>query len=276
MSGYAARLITFFSCIAVLALSGCASLGGPGGADDADRVNAAIATDDVHFLRSAIQAGTLTPGQKVSAPGYPDGAPMLAIAARAAALDVMRFLISAGADVNGRTPVGETPLMLASFFFDETGEATGQAFQRHEEAVKLLVSSGADLENLPYHYTPLAYAAYQGNERVVRFLIERGANVNSDARDGGTYVNTPLMMAAIQGHERIARSLLRAGADADVRVYGGHTAAEFAAKYNHKSLADLLLCAQREYGVASSGPHCRQLLGYDPRVRRNPTGRVSR
>src|SRR5690606_35117370 len=121
----------------------------------------------------------------------------------------------------------------------ETREATGQAFQRHEEAVKLLVSSGADLENLPYHYTPLAYAAYQGNERVVRYLIDRGARVNADARDGGTYVNTPLMMAAIQGHERIARSLLQAGADADVRVYGGHTAAEFAAKYNHKSLAAL-------------------------------------
>ena len=141
---------------------------------------------------------------------------------------------------------------------------------------QLLVSSGADLENLPYHYTPLAYAAYRGNERVVRFLIDRGARVNADARDGGTYVNTPLMMAAIQGHERIARSLLQAGADADVRVYGGHTAAEFAAKYNHKSLANLLLCAQREYGVASSGPHCRELLGYDPRDGRSASGRASR
>ena len=276
MAGYVARFVTFLSCLAVLVLSGCASVGGPGGADDADRVNGAIATDDVNFVRSAIQAGTLKPNQHVSTPGYPDGAPLLAIAARAASLEVMRFLISAGADINGRTPVGETPLMLASFFFDETREGTGQAFQRHEEAVKLLVSSGADLENLPYHYTPLAYAAYQGNERVVRFLIERGASVNADARDGGTYVNTPLMMAAIQGHERIARSLLQAGADADVRVYGGHTAAEFAAKYNHRALADLLLCAQREYGVASSGPHCRQLLGYDPSERRTTSGRASR
>lgn len=276
MGRYAARFITLLSCVAVLALSGCAGVGGSSGADDADRVNGAIGTDDVHFVRSAIQAGALNPNQRVSTPGYPDGAPLLAIAARAASLEVMRFLISAGADVNGRTPVGETPLMLASFFFDETREATGQAFQRHEEAVKLLVSSGADLENLPYHYTPLAYAAYRGNERVVRYLIERGARVNADAQDGGTYVNTPLMMAAIQGHERIARSLLQAGADADVRVYGGHTAAEFAAKYNHKSLADLLLCAQREYGVASSGPHCRQLLGYDPRERPSTGGRVSR
>ena len=174
----------------------------------------------------------LTPNQRVPSAGYPDGAPLIAIAARAASLEVMRFLISAGADLNARTPVNETPLMLAAFFFDESQQSSGRAFERHERAVRLLVESGADLEN-PYHYTPLAYAAYQGNERVVRYLIERGARVNIDARNGGTYVNTPLMMAAIQGNENIARALLRAGADADIRVRGGHTAAEFAAKYRH-------------------------------------------
>ena len=277
MGRQASRFLAGVCCVLAIALGGCAGVGGgPGsGSGDADRINNAISTDDVGFVRGAVQAGTLTPNHRLSTPGYPDGAPLLTIAARAAALEVMRFLISAGADLNARTPVGETPLMLASFFFDESQQATGRAFDRHEQAVRLLVTSGAELENLPYHYTALAYAAYQGNERVVRYLIERGASVNADARDGGTYVNTPLMMAAIQGHEAIARSLLRAGADADVRVYGGHTAAEFAAKYNHRSLANLLLCAQREYGVAASGPHCRQLLGYDPRERQG-NERVSR
>jgi ankyrin repeat protein len=96
---------------------------------------------------------------------------------------------------------------------------------------------------------------------VVGFLLQRGARVNADAERGGTYVNTPLMMAAIQGHEHIVRALLHAGADADVRVYGGHTAAELAAKYNHKEVAQLLMCAQRQYGTGSFGPQCRQLLG---------------
>ena len=261
----AARLIASVLGALTLVLSGCATVGG--GADDAERVNNAVVTDDVGFVRGAIQAGTLTPNHRVSTAGYPDGAPLMAIAARAAALEVLRFLISAGADLNARTPVGETPLMLASFFFDETQASTGRAFDRHEQAVRLLVGSGADLENLPYHYTPLAYAAYQGNERVVRFLIEKGARVDADAGNGGTYVNTPLMMAAIQGHENIVRSLLRAGADADIRVYGGHTAAEFAAKYNHNGLAQVLQCAQRQYGVGATGSRCRQLLGYDPAER---------
>jgi ankyrin repeat protein len=101
----------------------------------------------------------------------------------------------------------------------------------------------------------------------VRYLLERGAKVNAFAESGGTYSNTPLMMAAIQGHEGIARMLLRAGADADVRVYGGHTAAEFAAKHNHQSLAQLLQCAQRQYGTGGFAPQCRQILGFDPQDR---------
>ena len=266
MGRQASRFFAYVCCVLAIALGGCAGVGGPGsGSADADRLNNAISTDDVGFVRGAVQAGTLTPNHRVSTPGYPDGAPLLTIAARAAALDVMRFLISAGADLNARTPVGETPLMLAAFFFDESQQATGRAFDRHERAVRLLVTSGADLENLPYHYTPRAYASYQGNDRVVRYLIERGASVNADARDGGSYVNTPLMMAAIQGHEAIARTLLRAGADADIRVYGGHTAAEFAVKYNHAGLAQIIQCAQRQYGSTPVGANCRQILGFDPR-----------
>ena len=260
MNGLNSRLPAALAGVLMIVLSGCASVGySPGGGRDADRLNSAIETDDVHFVRGAIVAREINANQRIVTPGYSDGAPLLAIAARAAALEVMRYLISAGADLNARTPPGETPLMLAAFFFDDGGMVRSSS--RHEQAVRLLVAAGADIENLPHHYTPLAYAAYQGNDRVVRFLLERGAKVDSGAYGGGTYVNTPLMMAAIQGHEAVVKTLLRAGANADTRVYGGHTAAEFAAKYNHGSLAQLLFCAQRQYGSSGFGPQCRQYLG---------------
>lgn len=255
----------FAGVLVVLGLTGCAGVGG--GSADHDRIVNAVVADDVHTVRSAVQTGGLSLDARIPAEAYPDGAPIVAIAARAASLEVLRFLISAGADLNARTPVNETPLMLASFFLDESLQSSGRAFERHERAVRLLVEAGASLENQPYQYTPLAYAAYRGNERVVRYLIDRGARVNADASAGGTYINTPLMMAAIQGHEGIARVLLRAGADADVRVYGGHTAAEFAAKYNHHALAQILQCAQRQYGAGGFGPQCRNILGYDPQDR---------
>jgi len=250
------RLLAGIATLLALALSGCAAVGySPGAGRDADRVNNAIATDDVSFVRGAVEARELDPNQRIVTPGYSGGAPLLAIAARAAALNVMQYLLSAGADVNGRTPPGETPLMLAAFFFEEAG--LGRSSSRHERAAQMLVSAGADVNNLPHNYTPLAYAAYQGNERMVEYLLKQGAQVDSGAQGGGTYVNTPLMMAAIQGHEGVARILLRAGANADIRVYGGHTAAEFAAKYNHAALAQLLQCAQRQYGTASIGAQCR-------------------
>lgn len=134
--------------------------------------------------------------------------------------------------------------MLAAFFFHEGSDRSSMHFEQHERAVRMLVGAGAELENYPAHYTPLAYAAYRGNERLVRFLLERGARVDADAVNGYTEVNTPLMMAAIQGHQSVARSLLRAGANPRVRVKGGHTATEFAVKYNHPAIYRVLRCAE--------------------------------
>ena len=261
MARLPARALVYACCALLMALTGCANMSfTPGQRPDADSLNNALVIDDVHAIRGAINARVITPDERIVTAGYSGGAPILAIAARAGSLEVMRFLISAGADVNARTSVGETPLMLAAFFTDAADEAMGRGDEKHEKAVRLLVSSGADLENLPHHYTPLSYAAYQGKQRIVQFLIERGAKVNGDSRGGITYINTPLMMAAIQGHETVARALLHAGADADVRVVGGHTAAEFAAKYNHNHLAQLLMCAQRGTQTARAS-QCGQVLG---------------
>lgn len=219
-----------------LALAGCGHLAYDARTLTAERLHSAIATDDAAYVHAAISSGTVGPNQRIPAPGYLEGTPLLTIAAKNASLSVLRYLIGAGAGINAHTPAGETALMLASFF-SERGS-------RHEQAARMLVSAGANLENEPHHYTPLSYAAYQGNERIVRFLLERGARVDAGANEGLTYVNTPLMMAAMQGHREIALYLLRAGADPRVRIQWGHTAAELAAKYRHADLFRTLRCAE--------------------------------
>jgi uncharacterized protein len=225
---------------AALIISGCAGLGGEyrAGIDAVSLVNA-IEQDDVSYVQTLVNRGTININQRIVVPVYSGGAPLIALSARAGSINMLRYLIGAGANVNARTSVNETPLMLAAYFRDE-----GAMSDRYDQAVRLLVEAGANLENEPHNYTPLAYAAYSDRQRALRYLIERGARVDADARDRLVYINTPLMMAAMQGHREAVRVLLRAGADPLVRVHHGNTAREFAQKYNHTHVEPLLACAE--------------------------------
>src|SRR4051812_31822703 len=119
MGRYARLLAGVFTTVVAFALRGCAGVGPTAGSGvDSDRFVAAIDADDVRFVRNAVQSGAVHVNQRIAAPGYSDGAPFIALAARSGSLDLLRYLISAGADVNARTSADETPLMLASYFYD--------------------------------------------------------------------------------------------------------------------------------------------------------------
>lgn len=224
-------------------LAGCAQV--PIGTLDSDRMHNAIAMDDAGFVEDSVRSGKLGVNHRLITPGYREGAPLIVVAARHASLRVLRYLIAAGAEINAMAvPTGETALMLASYFKTDDSAGRGGSNERYEQAVRLLVEAGASLENAPHNYTPLAYAAYQGHNRIVRYLIERGARVDGGADGAITYVNTPLMMAAIQGHVDTTIWLLRAGADPRIRVHMGLTAAELALKHNHGSVMTALRCAE--------------------------------
>ena len=100
--------------IGLFILAGCAQM--PGGSADTERLRNAIAIDDVGYVQEAVRGGKLGVNQLVPAPGYLEGTPLITVAARYGAVRVTRYLISAGANVNARTPAGETALMLASYF----------------------------------------------------------------------------------------------------------------------------------------------------------------
>lgn len=237
---------------AVAVLGGCAGTGGNFlGGIDADGLNNAIALDDSGVIRGAVSRG-LDVNQRIPAPGYSTGAPLIALAARSASIGTLRYLISAGADVNARTPALETPLMLAAYFRDDGVTST----ERHDEAVRILVEAKAHLENEPHNYTPLAYAAYNNRQNALRLLLSRGARVDGDAEERLVYINTPLMMAAIQGHRDVVRLLLQAGADPQVRIKDGGTARELARKYRHSHVEPLLVCAESMPPGARYSQHC--------------------
>jgi ankyrin repeat protein len=84
-------------------------------------------------------------------------------------LDKTRLLIDAGADVNGRSDDGQTPLLIACSFYGAS------------PIVKLLLDHGADpsyrVSSATGEMTPLAQAAYAGDAEVIQLLLDRGANV---------------------------------------------------------------------------------------------------
>jgi len=204
-----------------------------------------IESDNVSSLKKLVQSKLITVNQTVKTPPYAS-APILTIAARSASLKVLKYLIEGGADLNASTSVQETPLMLASFFKD-TMEDPESGYARHEKAVRMLVEAGADVENIPEQYAPLAYASYSGHTTIMSYLISKGANPNgNNVQDGRTYNNSPLMMSVMgAGDKEGTLILLRANADAKIINGDKMTALMYAKKYNRDYLVDMLYCAEK-------------------------------
>jgi len=88
---------------------------------------------------------------------------------------IIRLLLDAGADANALDPAAETMLMIAS----RVGVI---------EAVRLLLDRGAvvDTRDKTYQQTALMIAVREGRPDVVQLLISRGADVNAKTRAGAT------------------------------------------------------------------------------------------
>lgn len=81
-------------------------------------------------------------------------------------LEIAKFLLDSGANVNNRCIYnGMTALDTA-------------AYAGHPEMVKLLVERGAVINWEKFDYTPLIIATEEGHEEIVEFLLESGANIN--------------------------------------------------------------------------------------------------
>jgi hypothetical protein len=49
-----------------------------------------------------------------------------------------------------------------------------------EKIVKLLIENGANLNSQNYFGTPLHYAAFHGKDEIVKLIVENGANLNNE------------------------------------------------------------------------------------------------
>ncbi len=145
-----------------------------------------------------------------------NGETPLMTAARVGSLDVVRSLLAAGADPDAtETTLGQTALMLA-------------VAENHTPVARLLLETGAVVSaRSKNRFTPLLFAAQQGNLEAADLLLSAGADVDESAPDGiGGNTNArsrfvagtdaaALLVAIDSGHSELARFLLARGADPD-------------------------------------------------------------
>lgn len=151
-----------------------------------------------------------------------EGNSLLMLAVREKDAPMTDLLLRARAKVNTRNLRNETPLMLA-------------AWSRCEACVEMLLERGAPLDLPSGDWTPLHYAAHQGDARIVARLLLAGADANAKSPNG----TTPLMMGAMSGVPEVARALLKAGADPLVRNVNQDRAEDIALKRKHTDYAAL-------------------------------------
>jgi hypothetical protein len=152
-----------------------------------------------------------------------DALPPVYLAALHGDTKLLRNLINSGHQVDDTTPGGDTPLCAA-------------IWHGHEDAVQLLLASGANPERLGREeQPPLALASLRRNTQIMRSLLKAGAAANcrfnypvsksicdtvliKDLRNSLTSDRgvTPLIACAARGDVEGASLLLKSGAKANV------------------------------------------------------------
>jgi len=147
---------------------------------------------------------SFTPLMKASQKGY---------------FDIVKILVSAGADVNVKDKYGQTALILTASW------PTG--FDRLD-IVKLLIEAGADVNiKNNYGYTALMRESSDyANMHIIRYLVKSGADIHAKANDN----ETALMIAAENGQLAVVSFLISKGADINAKNKEGMTALTLAQK----------------------------------------------
>lgn len=154
-------------------------------------------------------------------------------------LDMVRFLLEAGADQEHKTEEMHTALMEASM-------------DGHVEVARLLLDSGAQV-NMPADSfeSPLTLASCGGHVELAMLLLERGANIE-EVNDEGY---TPLMEAAREGQEEMVALLLTQGADINAQTEETQeTALTLACCSNSIEVAEFLIKAGANIEAGANTP----------------------
>jgi ankyrin repeat protein len=196
-------------------------------------------------------------GVDISCSG-PAGQTALHLAAAKGNLAVAELLVKAGADLAARTEQRLTPLheasisgypelvrfLLAEGAVASLADADGQtalysAMPRHMAVIDAFLENGVDLASASENgISPLHMATIAGNTDIIKFLLEKGADINLPSELTGS---SALLMASSRGKLDIVRFLLSREADTGSKNLDNRTALYLAANEGHYEVVQALL-----------------------------------
>lgn len=146
-------------------------------------------------------------------------------------LEIVKFLVEKGADVNARDQINSSPLLWAAGF-------------GKPETVAYLLSKKADVKSTDDNgWTPLIWAAGLGQPQTVDILVKSGADLAAADKQTG---DTPLLRGARTGKADSLRILLAAGADIKAKNKAGQSALHLAAASGSPEKLQILLDAKAD------------------------------
>lgn len=104
--------------------------------------------------------------------------------------------------------------------------------------VTTFLELGADLNAVSDDrgYTAVMDAVWRGNEKITKYLIEKGADLNTINKEG----QTNLILAVGAGHENIVRLLAENGSNPDIKDAMGMSAYTYAVLFKKTRIAEIL------------------------------------
>lgn len=137
-------------------------------------------------------------------------------------------------------------------------------YKGHVEIARFLLERGAHIESKDsYGYNALLEATKTKNFHITELLLRKGANPNVSTTSGAT----PLMWSSYLGCKKITKLLLDYDADVESRSKNGYTALMQAAKWGRVEVLELLL-------VNGAQPNIKNYYGYTALILASRQGNV--